>query len=320
VSDASATTNPEEHAHDEHGHDGPWFLGHHWENPQQQFEAGKLGMWLFLATEVLLFGGLFCGYAVWRGNHPELFRFGSEFLDTTMGAINTAVLIASSLSMAWAVTAAQQNKQRLLKIMLLITLAGAFTFLVIKYFEYTHKFHEGIYPGMAYYQVPEHAETFDKKIGVYSLSTLAVPVVMPEPDLSMPISEPSTVPKASQGQSGLNLDALSEVERGDLDQEAIAGLESELEAEQASETHDLHHLQDPLRPKDAHMFFNIYFMMTGLHGIHVLIGIFVISWLLYKAQKGQFSDKYFTPVDLGGLYWHVVDLIWIFLFPLFYLI
>ncbi|MHC4876174.1 MAG: cytochrome c oxidase subunit 3 family protein, partial [Planctomycetota bacterium] len=89
------------HAHD---HDHPPFLQHHWENPKQQFEAGKLGMWLFLATEVLLFGGLFCGYAIWRANHPEMFKFGSTFLDTTMGAINTAVLIASSLTMAAAVT------------------------------------------------------------------------------------------------------------------------------------------------------------------------------------------------------------------------
>ncbi len=141
-------------AHEKNDHDHPWFLGHHWETPQQQFEAGKLGMWLFLATEVLLFGGLFVGYSVWRGNHPELFQFGSKHLDTTMGAINTAVLICSSLTMAWAVTAAQQNKQKLLKIMLMLTLAGAVTFLVIKYFEYTHKFNEGIYPGISYYQQP----------------------------------------------------------------------------------------------------------------------------------------------------------------------
>ncbi|MCZ6835586.1 MAG: cytochrome c oxidase subunit 3, partial [Planctomycetota bacterium] len=213
MSDASTTNNPEEQAHD---HDHPWFLAHHWENPKQQFEAGKLGMWLFLATEVLLFGGLFCGYAVWRGNHPELFRFGSEFLDTTMGAINTAVLIASSLSMAMAVTAAQQNKQGLLKVMLGITLAGAFAFLVIKYFEYTHKFNEGIYPGMTYYEVPEHSHTFESELGVYSLSTLEIPIVMPSPDLSMPASEMSTVAKGSHGEDGLNTGALGEIERDEL--------------------------------------------------------------------------------------------------------
>ena len=92
-----------------HDHDHPEFLAHHFETPKQQFESGKLGMWLFLATEVLLFGGLFCAYAVWRGNHPEMFKYGSQFLDTKMGAINTAVLILSSLTMAWGVTAAQQS-------------------------------------------------------------------------------------------------------------------------------------------------------------------------------------------------------------------
>ena len=152
MSEAQTQSQPEDHDHDH-----PWFLGHHWDSPKQQFEAGKLGMWLFLATEVLLFGGLFCGYAIWRGNHPELFTFGSDFLDTTLGAINTAVLIASSLTMAWAVTTAQQNKQALLKIMLTLTLAGAMTFLVIKYFEYKHKFDDGIFPGMKYYELPgEH--------------------------------------------------------------------------------------------------------------------------------------------------------------------
>src|SRR5687768_2562037 len=118
------------------GHEHPHHLAHHWDSLEQQFEAGKLGMWLFLATEVLLFGGLFCAYSVWRGNHPELFKYGSTFLDTTLGATNTAVLILSSLTMAWGVTAAQQNKRGLLILMLTLTLAGAATFLVIKYFEY----------------------------------------------------------------------------------------------------------------------------------------------------------------------------------------
>ena len=111
----------------------PDFLAHHWDTPSQQFEAGKLGMWLFLATEVLLFGGLFVGYSVWRGNHPELFKFGSEFLNTTMGAINTVVLIASSFTMAYAVTCAQRGNQKGLILGLILTLAGACGFLGIKY-------------------------------------------------------------------------------------------------------------------------------------------------------------------------------------------
>src|SRR5262245_8387077 len=128
---------PHEHG-DAHGdgHAHVPHLAHHWDSLEQQFEAGKLGMGLFLATEVLLFGGLFCAYAVWRGNHPEMFKYGSKFLNTTLGATNTAVLILSSLTMAWGVTCAQQNRRKGLIICLALTLAGAATFLVIKYFEY----------------------------------------------------------------------------------------------------------------------------------------------------------------------------------------
>lgn len=313
---------PEAQTHEkEHDHDRPWFLGHHWENPQQQFEAGKLGMWLFLATEVLLFGGLFVGYSVWRGNHPELFQFGSKYLDTTMGAINTAVLICSSLTMAWAVTAAQQNKQKLLKIMLTLTLAGAVTFLVIKYFEYTHKFKEGIYPGISFYQQPgEDSHYWNKSEGGFTRPTLVIPMANAIPDMSMPMSELSTVAPAATGPDGFNVGALEIAEGAEAP--IHSPMPEKASHESAGEHADqpTHHLQDPLRPRNAHMFFNIYFMMTGLHGIHVLLGIFLMGWLLYRANKGHFSDKYFTPIDLGGLYWHVVDLIWIFLFPLFYLI
>ena len=315
---------PEAQTHDkEHDHDRPWFLGHHWENPQQQFEAGKLGMWLFLATEVLLFGGLFVGYSVWRGNHPELFQFGSKYLNTAMGATNTVVLICSSLTMAWAVTAAQQNKQKLLKIMLTLTLAGAMAFLVIKYFEYTHKFNEGIYPGISFYQQPgEKSHYWDQSTEAFARPTWTIPVANTVPDMTMPMSEMSTVAAAAAGPAGFNAGALETAESGEAPVHApTPGVAThDAPGEHADVVQPTHHLQDPLRPRDAHMFFNIYFMMTGLHGIHVLMGIFLIGWLLYRANKGEFSDKYFTPIDLGGLYWHVVDLIWIFLFPLFYLI
>lgn len=331
MSQAPAHPNVDEQGHDEHGHDHPWFLGHHWENPAQQFEAGKLGMWLFLATEILLFGGLFCGYAVWRGNHPELFKFGSQFLNTTLGATNTAVLIASSLSMAWAVTAAQQNKQRLLKVMLLLTLAGATTFLVIKYFEYTHKFHEGIYPGVSYYDLPgEHSETFNPSAGIYDEPALQVPTVTPPPPKpGMPVSEPSVVPPPANGPAGFNAQLLETIESGtrpepqkipDVGDLVEIGSPDVPGTHAGAEQQHRHHMQDPYRPRDAHMFFNLYFLMTGLHGIHVAVGMIVIIWLFLKASRGQFSSDYFTPLDLGGLYWHVVDLIWIFLFPLFYLI
>ncbi|MHC4422944.1 MAG: cytochrome c oxidase subunit 3 family protein [Planctomycetota bacterium] len=266
--------------------DRPDFLRHHFDTPQQQFEAGKLGMWLFLATEVLLFGGLFCGYAVWRGNHPELFKYGSEALNTTLGAVNTAVLILSSLTMAAAVTAAQRGRQALLVLLLALTLAGAATFLVIKYFEYSHKFHDGIYPGLRYYEAPGAAR------GAPAGTELVVSP--PAPVLTdLPEHEPTAVANAADAPTGIDEGALAPDRR---EPSALA------------------------RPYNAHMFFNLYFLMTGLHGLHVLAGGVMLTWLIILAAKGRFGAGYFTPVDLGGLYWHVVDLIWIFLFPLFYLI
>ena len=294
-----------------HTHDHPDFLAHHWETPTQQFEAGKLGMWLFLATEVLLFGGLFVGYSVWRSNHPELFKFGSEFLDTKMGAINTVVLILSSLTMAWGVTCAQRSNQKGLIICLLLTLAGAGGFLGIKYVEYSHKFHEGWFPGAYFYnEPPELSHTWDENLPVPGAVAADVPVPDTEArtieQLGLPEDIPvetSTVAPPAEGPSGLVHSALDD--DGHEDEHA---------------EHQIHALQREDRPANAHMFFNIYFMMTGLHGIHVLIGIILISWLLIGAVRGRYNKDYFTPIDLGGLYWHIVDLIWIFLFPLFYLI
>ncbi len=300
---------------DAHGH--PDFLQHHFDTPQQQFDAGKLGMWMFLATEVLLFGGLFVGYAVWRGNHPDLFKYGSQFLDTTLGAVNTVVLILSSLTMAAAVTMAQRNRRGPLIILLALTLAGAGTFLVIKYFEYTHKFHEGWYPGLKFYEPPGTDSRTWADYPTPALHPAAVQLAEEQSrDVAAsfaagPVAEPTTVAPAASGPAGLSVERLAVAEHG--------GVEA-YEGEQEHEGHMLHPLQDPTRPDNAHMFFNIYFMMTGLHGVHVVVGGLVIVWLMIGALKGRFSSQYFTPVDLGGLYWHIVDLIWIFLFPLFYLI
>lgn len=301
--------------HDEHG-DHPWFLGHHWGSATQQFEAGKLGMWLFLATEVLLFGGLFCAYAIWRGNNPGLFKYGSQFLDTKWGAINTAVLITSSLTMAWAVTAAQRNQQTLLKILLCLTLCGAVGFMGIKYVEYTHKFHEGWLPGFSLYE-NEALQEQATHLPQDESPAEAVSDESRSPEPPVPGTEVSIIAPAAVGPGGVNTGVIDHadgvtVEPEDADEAHAAG--------DAHGAHLTHPALDPDRPANAHMFFNIYFMMTGLHGIHVIIGGIVIVWLLVGAMRGRFSDKYFTPVDLGGLYWHVVDLIWIFLFPLFYLI
>lgn len=204
-------------------------LAHHFSDMAQQKDAAKLGMWFFLLTEVLTFGGLFCAYAVYRAWYPEMFSNAHKELNVIMGTINTVVLITSSLTMALAIRSMQLDRKNQTMWYLLFTFLLAGTFMAIKYFEYTHKIHVGQLPGRFY--------TFE-------------------------------------GIEGAN----------------------------------------------PHIFFSIYFMMTGLHGIHVLGGMALIAWLMYKTKKDTFSSGYYTPIEMTGLFWHLVDLIWIFLFPLFYLI
>ncbi|NGP77140.1 cytochrome c oxidase subunit 3 family protein [Balneolaceae bacterium YR4-1] len=202
---------------------------HHFVDSDQQFDAAKFGMWIFLVTEILFFGGLFAAYIVYRAWYPELFTLASEELNTLWGGVNTLVLIGSSLTVAMAIKSAQLNQKKNIIINLGITIALAFVFMVIKYFEYTHKFEIGIFPGQFY---------------------------------------------------------------------AFEGID---------------------HPK-ANIFFSLYYLMTGLHGIHVLVGIGLMIWLVKKAMNQAYDSEYYTPLEITGLYWHLVDIIWIFLFPLFYLI
>ncbi|PIE24505.1 MAG: cytochrome C oxidase subunit III [Planctomycetota bacterium] len=229
------------HGHDDEHHDER--LAHHFDNSSQQFDAGKLGIWIFLITEILFFSGLFCAYAVYRSHYPELFDFGHQFLSTPMGAINTVVLLFSSLTMAWAVRCAQLNKQKGLVTCLALTLLCACVFLVIKYFEYSGKISAGLVPGDGF-----HAEGAEAYAAAHGFVL----------------------------QGGI--------------------------------------------PEGAGRFFGIYFGMTGLHGIHVIGGIVVITWTMINAMKGRFNSEYYGQVDYVALYWHLVDLVWIFLFPLLYLI
>lgn len=205
------------------------FFQHHFVDADQQFKAAKMGMWIFMVTEILMFGGLFAAYIVFRLWYPDLFTQASAQLDTFWGAVNTVVLIGSSLTVAMAIKSAQLNQIKNIAINLGITLALAGVFMVIKYFEWTHKFDLGIFPGEFY---------------------------------------------------------------------AFDGIEHE----------------------KANVFYSLYYLMTGLHGIHVLIGMGLMGWLLWRSLKGHFNSEYYTPVEITGLYWHLVDIIWIFLFPLFYLI
>lgn len=213
-------------------------LEHHFVTSEQQFDAAKMGMWLFLVTEILLFSGMFVIYTVYRSWHPEVFAHSAELLDWRMGGFNTLVLLASSFTVALSIHFAQKNNTKLLVTNLLLTLVCAFIFLVIKYFEYTGKFAHGVFPGAAF------------------------------------------------------------------DPQGVGG------------GHDYATYNIPY----AAQFFSIYFVMTGIHAFHVIVGIGVIGWITIRAVRNDFSSTYYTPVELTGLYWHLVDIIWIFLFPLLYLI
>jgi cytochrome c oxidase subunit 3 len=310
------------------GHSDNPFQAHHFDTPQQQFESAKLGMWLFLGTEILFFGALFAMYTILRANDPEVFTYASQYLNTILGGVNTAVLILSSLTMAAAVHFAQRSKTFLMLICLWLTLAGAVGFLVIKYYEYEHKIHIHLTWGPTFYEPVDHAEAL--AVGdTGHVATIAqenalaashedallteeseesLPATTPTRLAPTPAVDAASVLPASIGPGGLS---------------AIKP-EEKIAAEHAAAGHVEHsdkpHLEDARLPVNTHKFFAIYYAMTGLHGIHVVIGIAMIGWLILRGMKGHFNSKYFAPVDLGGLYWHIVDLVWIFLFPLFYLI
>jgi len=204
-------------------------FGHHFSSLARQNEAMRLGMWLFLATEILLFAGLFTGYAVYRWEFPLAFTEASRHLNLTAGTVNTLVLITSSFTVALAIHFARVDSPRLAALCLGVTILFALAFLGIKAIEYTEHFHEHALPGKYY--------AFEKV----------------------------TIPGAA-------------------------------------------------------MFYSLYFLMTGLHGFHVIIGMCVLGWILWRTLQGRYTARYYTGLELGALYWHLVDLVWIFLYPLLYLI
>lgn len=344
-----------------HG-DSSVHLAHHFDTPQQQYQSAKVGMWVFLGTELLMFGGLFCAYAVYRHSHPEVFEYAHRALDTNLGAINTAVLIASSFTMAWGVRAAQLGQKALLCVLLVLTLLGGVGFMSIKSIEYTTKWKHQLFPGelnrfsigsksderpgapgfvdIGHESAHEgtvhegathegaapwgavHEGAAESKAGTPSAA--ANHAVEP-PVANVPMNAaPDTAPAFASAppEDGRYFDPNAYVKTGS-DASKIkptfadpAGLAPTNKPVEQLTYDDL----SPLDRERVATFFSIYFIMTGLHGVHVLVGMGLITWVLIRATRGEFSGKYFTPVDLVGLYWHLVDLIWIFLFPLLYLI
>ena len=313
-------------AHDDH-HDHPDYLAHHFDTSEQQFDAGKLGIWLFLVQEVLFFSGLFCLFAVYGSTYPEAFRWGHKQLDTTMGFINTLVLITSSLTMAWAVRCSQLGQRTGLIVTLSLTLVGAFVFLGIKYVEYSAKISHGL--------VPITIETDDGVINYWNPHTDGGHGHHGE-DHSGDHSRDHGADHAGDDHETGHAEAVhaSEVEIpiGDADQadagDQINGATPSVMTPGpglygSGNPDDIITDDEDVPPPMSRVFFSIYFAMTGVHGIHIIAGIIAISWLLIRVVRNpgnEFHGDYFGPVDYVGLYWHLVDLVWIYLFPLLYLI
>jgi heme/copper-type cytochrome/quinol oxidase subunit 3 len=505
------------HGHDAHdaghGHHPP-FIQHHYDDAQHQFDSGKLGIWLFLAQEVLFFSALFVAYVLYRHHHPEIYSYAHKYLDVKYGAINTAVLIFSSLTAAWAVRAAQLNQRKLLIGCIAVTILCALGFLGIKYIEYSHKYHEQILFGRYFdpcvssggvplltksNHCPGHESTVQWKDGnatagcysdidqdpgkpevqadceveevrvergkpqrvsagaphdcgkagsvvvvkgdggTYTFTGACDEIMVVGNGNTIQLDTAKKVAVKGQGNTvrGKAVDALAgdnttkrelpkdpgsltAVTDADVDEnkdvmreadkkpitercpDPLAAIghggghgaahaggkypcwrvayqpavctkksgknqygviveygdhevradnvrinatckptpkatepadpfadtirttklgEKELRPVHRASTHEEHEREAAgPPPENTNMFFTIYFAMTGLHGIHVLVGVLVFLWLLVRSIKGHFRPDYFGPIDFAALYWHIVDLIWIFLFPLLYLI
>ena len=212
-------------------------LAHQFEDLNQQQEADALGIWIFLVTEIMFFGGIFAAYAIYRWLYFAAFEGGSHILDVRLGALNTVVLLGSSLTMALAVRSAQTGNRRALVMFLILTMILGGAFLGVKAYEYNQKFVEHVVPSLDW------------------------------------APEGSVLARLAPG-----------------------GLEH------------------------AELYFFFYFAMTGLHALHMIIGMGLLLWLVLRGRKGSFTPQYFAPVEVVGLYWHFVDIVWIFLFPLLYLI
>jgi len=454
----------QDHEHHEgHGHDGSPFIQHHYDDAQHQFDSGKLGVWFFLVQEILFFSGLFVAYILYRHHHPEIFAYAHHYLDVKWGAINTAVLIISSLTAAWAVRCAQLNQRRGLIACLSITIVCACGFLGIKYIEYTHKIHEkilfgkrfdpcvasggkhllnrgnncpgtkssvqwdaaahkpasgclgdhidhdpttpgiqgqctveevtykfvwetrsvdvwvdpktkkqvgdvGVVPGEEVAAKKLEAKTVKRKVeNKVEAGRRPIPACPPEGEggqahghHAMPCYElvenrhvcpavrykpnSTSLVDAQSGPAALVLYGDHQVRGRTIEIAASCepappppaeptgdpGAEVVAAPHQGQVTFRTYHAPDKHEeqheaanqppPEHTNMFFSIYFAMTGLHGLHVLVGVFIFIWLLIRAIKGHFTPDYFGPIDYAALYWHLVDLIWIFLFPMLYLI
>jgi cytochrome c oxidase subunit 3 len=206
-------------------------LREQFDTEEQQKEASTLGMWIFLITEIMFFGGMFAAYTIYRSAYSTVFAIASSSLNVTVGAINTCVLLLSSFTMVMAVRASQLGQRKMIIVFLILTLVFGCVFLGVKAYEWNEKYEEHHMPGQAAF-----------------------------------------------------------------------------------------HLEGTPLQGPAKIFFSLYFAMTGLHALHMIVGVGLLSVMIWQTRQGMFSAEYYTPIDISGLYWHFVDIVWIFLYPLLYLI
>ena len=286
---------------DEHYH--PPGLQHQFEDMKQQEESVSIAMWMFLVQEIMFFGGLFTVYLVFRSRFPMAFAAGSNHLDAFWGGLNTLVLIVSSLTMALTVYYAQKGNRNMQVILIIATMFFGAVFLGVKAIEYTDKYNHGTIPVDGWNKrtsgggQTEHAAftlPFETKVSAAE-SAKEHPYINPTGAFQINEQEDrKLVEQAQKGNYLTNAEQIGYFSNGQID-------------------------TNKFREK-VRIFFWIYFVMTGLHALHMIIGLGVMAWLLYKAWRGTFSADYYSPVEISGLYWHFVDIVWIFLFPLLYLL
>lgn len=271
---------------------------------QQQEESVSIGMWMFLAQEILFFGGLFTAYLVFRWKYPMAFAAGSNHLDAFLGGANTLILIISSLTMALTVYYAQKGDRMKQVVLIILTMIFGIGFLGVKAIEYTDKYNNGLVP----------VAGWNKKV--------KAPAGYEEQEHHKPeAAEHAAEEGCGHHEAGEYINPRGEFQWTDvcLAQQAEKG--GYLTESERNGYFDSNGVIDPDKFRDrVKIFFWIYFVMTGLHALHMIIGLGIMGWLLYKAWKDTFSAEYYAPVEISGLYWHFVDIVWIFLFPLLYLL
>jgi cytochrome c oxidase subunit III len=376
------------HEHDDHSHDHAPFIAHHFDSARQQFDSGKLGIWVFLVTEVLFFSGLFVAYTLYRFHNPEVCQQAHYFLDTMLGAANTVVLLFSSLTVALAVRAAQLENHRQVVINVVITIACAAFFLGVKAVEYSHKWDMGLLPaGYFSFTWPQHHH---EGISGWLIMLCIVPTVLTVLSLAAGLflwftdsrlwgsfwillaiglsgfligAVGAQLYQSSSLAPELRIDEVAAVtghiaeskdhQDGHSGEAHLSGTHSPSETSKndstdsmkggdgenqtAEKSHDAAAVAETENDAEAHaadaatgppeflenrigVFFSIYYCMTGLHAIHIIGGIIFLAWLLFRSLRKDWRSDFYGPVEYVGLYWHLVDLIWIYLFPLFYLI